>query len=130
MRRSRFFLTIMAFCVGLGLFRVKYQVMALEKNHKHAVKSIAEIKESIHMLKAELTHLNDPARLQKLSSTHLNFGALKPSQIVTISELPKRTKEIKVSQDPIEALMDAVNAVTPQATTSTPPSSSEENHAV
>jgi hypothetical protein len=127
MRRSRFFLTIMAFCVGLGLFRVKYQVMALEKDHKHAVKSIAEAKESIHMLKAELTHLNDPARLQKLSSTHLSFGALKPSQIVTIAELPKRTKEIKVSQDPIEALMDAVNAVTPQATTS--PSSPEENHA-
>lgn len=129
MRRSRFFLTIMAFCVGLGLFRVKYQVMALEKDHKHAVKSIAETKESIHMLKAELTHLNDPARLQKLSSTHLKFGALKPSQIVTMGELPKRTKEIKVSQDPIEALMDAVNAVTPQATTPAPPSSPEENHA-
>ena len=127
MRRSRFFLTIMAFCVGLGLFRVKYQVMALEKNHKHVVKSISETKESIHVLKAELTHLNDPARLQKLSSTHLNFGALKPNQIVTIDELPKQTKEIKVSHDPIEALMDAVNAVTPQATAPTKPS--EENHA-
>lgn len=128
MRRSRFFLTIMAFCVGLGLFRVKYQVMALEKNHKHVVKSIAETKESIHVLKAELTHLNDPARLQKLSSTHLNFGALKPNQIVSINELPKQTKEIKISQDPIEALMDAVNAITPQAITSAKSSPQEEKH--
>ena len=82
MKRSRFFLTIMAFCVGLGLFRVKYQVMALEKNHKHVVKSISETKEAIHVLKAELTHLNDPARLQKLATTHLNFSAIKPTQIV------------------------------------------------
>jgi cell division protein FtsL len=114
MRRSRFFLTIMAFCVGLGLFRVKYQVMALEKSHREVVKKIAESKESIHVLKAELTHLNDPARLQKLAVTHLGHAALKPSQIVAIHELPKQTTEVKVAVDPIEALMDAVNAVTPQ----------------
>ena len=70
MRRSQFFLALMAFCVGLGLFRVKYQVMALEKNHKQVVKSISETRESIHVLKAELTHLNDPARLQKLADIY------------------------------------------------------------
>ncbi len=129
MRRSRFFLTLMAFCVGLGLFRVKYQVMALEKSHKQIVKSISETKESIHVLKAELTHLNDPARLQKLAVTHLSFNALKPNQIVTIGELPKQIKEIKVSQDPIEALMDAVNAVTPQATAPVKTPQQENNHA-
>jgi hypothetical protein len=114
MRRSRFFLTIMAFGIGLCLFRVKYQVMALEKNHKEIVKSIAESKEAIHVLKAELTHLNDPARLQKLAMTHLGFVALKPAQIVTISELPKQITEVKIAVDPIEALMDALNAVSPQ----------------
>ncbi len=127
MKRSRFFLTIMAFCVGLGLFRVKYQVMALEKNHKHVVKSISETKEAIHVLKAELTHLNDPARLQKLATTHLNFSAIKPTQIVKLTELPKQTKEVKVSVDPIEALMDAVNAVTPHAQKDA--SSKEADHA-
>ncbi len=115
MKRSRFFLVLIAFCAGLGLFRVKYQVVALEKSHKQVVKSITETKESIHILKAELTHLNDPARLQNLSMTHLSFKALKPNQIVTIDELPKQKTEVKISQDPIEALMDAVNAVTPQS---------------
>ncbi len=114
MRRSRFFLTIMAFGIGLCLFRVKYQVMALEKNHKEIVKSITESKEAIHVLKAELTHLNDPARLQKLAITHLGFVALKPTQIVTIGELPKQITEVKVAVDPIEALMDALNAVSSQ----------------
>jgi hypothetical protein len=102
--------------------------MALEKSHKQVVKSISETKESIHVLKAELTHLNDPARLQKLAITHLNFSALKPNQIVTIGELPRQTKEVKVSQDPIEALMDAVNAVTPQQETTSIKASSQEVH--
>ena len=126
MRRSQFFLALMAFCVGLGLFRVKYQVMALEKNHKQFVKSISETRESIHVLKAELTHLNDPARLQKLAITHLNFSALKPNQVVEIAELPRQTKEVKVSQDPIEALMDAVNAVSPQQERASTKTSSQE----
>ena len=119
MGRSRFFLTIMAFCVGFCLFRVKYQVVALEKNYKEIVKCIAENKEAVHVLKAELTHLNDPARLQKLAITHLGFSALKPFQIVSINELPKQTTEMKFAVDPIEALMDAVNAVSPQADSKT-----------
>jgi hypothetical protein len=102
--------------------------MALEKSHKQVVKSISETKESIHVLKAELTHLNDPARLQKLAITHLNFSALKPNQIVTIGELPRQTEEVKVSQDPIEALMDAVNAVTPQQETASIKASSQKAH--
>lgn len=113
--RSRFLLIVIAFCVGFGLFRVKYQVVALEKNYKEISKSITEVKESIHILKAELTHLNDPARLQKLAMTYLNFKALKPNQIITINELPKQKEEIKIHQDPIEALMDAVNAVSPKS---------------
>lgn len=119
MQRSRFFLTILAFCVGFCLFRVKYQVMALEKSHKEVVKYITESKEAIHVLKAELTHLNDPVRLQKLATTHLGFSTLKPFQIVAINELPKQKTEVKVAIDPIEALMDAVNAVSPDSETVT-----------
>lgn len=126
MKRSQFFLVLIAFCAGLGLFRVKYQVVALEKSHKQVVKSIVETKESIHILKAELTHLNDPARLQNLATVHLNFRALKPNQIVTIDELPKQKTQVKISQDPIEALMDAVNAVTPQTI---PVIAMKDNHA-
>lgn len=116
MRRSRFFLALMAFCVGLGLFRVKYQVMALEKSNRVIAQKITENRELIHVLKAELTHLNDPARLQKLAVAHIGYSSIKPSQIVSIHELPKQTTEIKIAADPIEALMDAINAVTPQDT--------------
>lgn len=115
MKRSRFLLVAAAFCAGFGLFRVKYQVVALEKSHKEVIKSIAETKETIHILKAELTHLNDPARLQKLAVLHLDFKALKPSQVISVDELPKQKAEVKVSRDPVEALMDAVNAVAPQS---------------
>ena len=74
--------------------------MALEKSHKEVVKYITENKESIHVLKAELTHLNDPVRLQKLATTHLGFSTLKPFQIVAINELPKQKTEVKVAVMP------------------------------
>lgn len=111
MGRSRLFLMIAAFCVGLGLFKIKYQVMALEKSHKDVVKAVNDTKETIHVLKAELTHLNDPERLQKLAINHLGFASIKPYQIVYISELPKNStnSNLAVSSDPIDDLMETLD---------------------
>ena len=112
MGRSRLFLMIAAFCVGLGLFKIKYQVMALEKSHKDVVKAVNDTKETIHVLKAELTHLNDPERLQKLAITHLGFVSIKPHQIVAINELPKKEKansSAAIASDPIDDLMKALD---------------------
>lgn len=107
MGRSRLFLVIGAFCVGLGLFKVKYQVMSLEKRHKDVVKSVAENRESIHVLKAELTHLNDPERLQKLAENHLGFSPVKPHQIVAIDDLPRKTQPTKEAPvDPVDEMMN------------------------
>lgn len=97
MNKLHVFLMFSAFCVGLGLFKVKYQVMALENNYKNTLKLVSENKEAIHVLKAELTHLNDPERLQKLAVKHLNFVAINPSHIVTIKELPKNENENKIN---------------------------------
>jgi cell division protein FtsL len=112
MGRSRLFLVIAAFCVGLGLFKVKYQVMALEKRHKDILKSVSENRESIHVLKAELTHLNDPERLQKLAENHLGFSPVKPHQIVAISELPKKNQQAQkeMPKDPVDKMMDFLDA--------------------
>jgi cell division protein FtsL len=116
MGRSRLFLMIAAFCVGLGLFKIKYQVMALEKSHKDVVKAVSDTKETIHVLKAELTHLNDPERLQKLAINHLGFASIKPHQIVDINELPKKSSSSSadLSSDPIDDLMKILdgNSVT------------------
>lgn len=107
MGRSRLFLIIGAFFVGLGLFKVKYQVMSLEKRHKDVVKSVAESRESIHVLKAELTHLNDPERLQKLAENHLGFSPVKPHQIVAIDDLPRKTQPTReASVDPVDEMMN------------------------
>lgn len=99
--RSRLFLMIAAFCVGLALFKIKYKVMALEKSYRATVKAVAENKEAIHVLKAELTHLNDPARLQKLAIEHLGFAAVNPSHIINFSEIPKAMSRV-VSLDKID----------------------------
>lgn len=111
MGRSRLFLVIAAFCVGLGLFKVKYQVMALEKRHKDVVQSVVENREAIHVLKAELTHLNDPERLQKLAENHLGFSPVKSHQIVAIDELPRKTQPAKeASADPVDEMMNFLDS--------------------
>lgn len=112
MGRSRLFLMVAAFCVGLGLFKIKYQVMALEKSHKDVVKAVNDTKETIHVLKAELTHLNDPERLQKLAINHLGFSPIKPHQIVAINELLKTDNSNSgdaIAPDPIDALMKSLD---------------------
>jgi hypothetical protein len=61
------------FFVGLGivLFHIKYQVLFLEQRYTKISCKIKNTRESLHMLEAEWTHLNDPRRLQRLVNTYL-----------------------------------------------------------
>lgn len=86
-KRSTLFFACVAIATGIALFHIKYQVVALEQEHKQTLVRIKETHESIHVLRAEWTHLNDPKRLQQLAEKHLNIGPIKATQFISMKML-------------------------------------------
>lgn len=93
MQRSTFLFVFIAVGVGLGLFQLKYQVMTLEQDYRHIRKNIRETDESIHILKAEWAHLNDPKRLQALSEQYLEISPIRGSQMVSLQHVTQTGPE-------------------------------------
>ncbi len=77
---------VMAICV----FVVKYEVQDLEAEFAQLNTNIADERLSIHVLLAEWSHLNEPARLRALARQHLNLGAITARQMGGINAIPRR----------------------------------------
>ena len=75
-RSSTVIFAVVSMTIGVILFKVKYEVVGLETQHQKIKKSIHEVKESIHILKAEWAHLANPERIQNLSIKYLPEGKL------------------------------------------------------
>lgn len=80
-------ITMTAF-VGVGMFVLKNQVQNLESELNRINVSIQEDVKSIHVLKAEWSHLNSPQRLRTLASKHISLNPVRAEQIINYSELP------------------------------------------
>ncbi len=87
MRQPTLAVLIIALVIGLSLFRLKYKVMSLEQHHNQVKRSIHDNMESLHVLKAEWAHLNDPKRLQTLAVKYLDIGPLKKTQLVSFDDV-------------------------------------------
>jgi cell division protein FtsL len=76
-------------CIGTGLFFIKHEV----KDQEHRLAALAgEIhrnQETIHVLRAEWSYLNDPARLRALSEKHLGMRPVTPNQVATLDQVLK-----------------------------------------
>jgi cell division protein FtsL len=86
-RPSTLFFICVASGVGIALFHIKYQVSKLEQDYHQTQKRIKETKETIHILKAEWSHLNDPKRLQELATKYLNIVPIKSHQFISMKKL-------------------------------------------
>ena len=78
----------LAGCVGFGLYHLKNEVQALEDQLFRVNRTILAEQEAIHVLRAEWSYLNQPARLQALATRHLDLQPTKPGQLGTIAGLP------------------------------------------
>lgn len=87
-RPSTIFWICMAGCVGYGLYQLKHQVQALEDDLFRANRAILAEQEAIHVLHAEWSYMNQPARLQALASRHLDLQPTKPGQLGSLASLP------------------------------------------
>jgi hypothetical protein len=72
------------------LFQVKFEVQALEKELKALNGQIYANQQAIHVLEAEWSHLNDPARLSELNARLLGLVPVEPKQLARLQDLPVR----------------------------------------
>lgn len=73
--------------MGFGLFQLKYHVVQLEQKLTFVQRKIGETKEATHVLKAELSVLTDPVRLQHLAEKHLSMTPVHAFQLISFSDL-------------------------------------------
>lgn len=74
--------------VGFGMFVMKNQVLNLENELASINRNIEEDVKTIHILKAEWSHLNNPSRLRALATKHISLNQVKAEQIINYSALP------------------------------------------
>ena len=78
----------LAGAMGVGLFFVKHEVKEQEARLSELNREIQGNQEAIHVLKAEWSYLNDPARLRALSEKFLSMKVMGPTQIASLDALP------------------------------------------
>jgi hypothetical protein len=81
---------ILAIAGGVGLFLLKHEVQSMESRLAEVRRGIFQDQQATHVLKAEWTYLNDPARLRDLAARHLDLKPIRATQIVSIDSLPRR----------------------------------------
>lgn len=80
--------SLLALSVGVVLFVVKYEVKDQESRLADLNSQIRQNQENIHVLRAEWSYLNDPARLRALAEKHLAMRPIAPTQVATLDTLP------------------------------------------
>ena len=84
MQRSTLFFGIFALALGFILLKVKHEVLKSEQDLFKTIAHINQEKETLHILKAEWTHLNEPQRLKKLAMKYLDIQPIKKGQLAAI----------------------------------------------
>ncbi|EKV29985.1 Periplasmic protein TonB [Caenispirillum salinarum AK4] len=80
----------LALGVGTGLFVLKVEVQALEDKLTRLNAQIRSDRAAVHVLEAEWSYLNDPARLRDQAQRLLGMSPFAPSQVNSIAQLPLR----------------------------------------
>ncbi|MBN9413360.1 MAG: hypothetical protein J0H12_05510 [Candidatus Paracaedimonas acanthamoebae] len=93
MRRSTLIFALIALILGIVNYTVKQRVISIEQSLILAQGDIRRTEESLQLLGAEWSYLNEPSRLQMLVETHLGSMPLKGTQLVSYEQLPSRAFE-------------------------------------
>lgn len=93
MKRSTFLFLLIATFLGVATYLVKQNVISIEQDLLIAQKEIFQLEESIHILKAEWSHLNEPNRLQKLVENNLSYSPMEGNQLVSMDKVPSKESD-------------------------------------
>lgn len=107
-RLSTILWTLLVALSGYAMFQVKYEVVKLEDRLARVNRQIAQSHEAIHVLNAEWSFLNQPARLDQLAKRYLALQPIGTKQMGRIDALPERPDA------PPAALTAAPPSIAPQ----------------
>ena len=96
---------VLPIIAGAGLYLLKMRVEAQEQRLVGLQKQIADARQSIHVLEAEWSYLNDPERLRDEADRLLDMQPVTPRQIITFDQVPY--------PDPARAVASAPDADLP-----------------
>ncbi len=94
---------LLAASAGGLLFRVSFEVAELEDRLGGLNRAIVKEQESIHVLRAEWSYLNQPSQLAALAERYLDLVPLATEQIQTFAALPLRPLPETLDDDEITA---------------------------
>ncbi len=86
---------ILAITAGTGLFLLKYEVRAMEEQLVQIKQQTLNNLESVHVLKAEWSYLNQPTRLEDLGRRLLSLEPVIAQQSVSITDIPMRPEPVR-----------------------------------
>ena len=80
-RPAMLLIVLLAASLSLTLFVVKYQVQDIEAELVEYNRALTDDRQAIHVLKAEWSFLNQPARLRPLAERYLDMSVVEPAQV-------------------------------------------------
>ena len=109
---------VLAGALSLVVFAVKYQVQDLDQELEALNQDIKANVRAIHVLNAEWSHMNNPARLRNLAERHLN---MKPVHADQLKSSPVFIEQIPVRKEPV-SVAATENDSPPETMSKLPPS--------
>jgi hypothetical protein len=97
MRRSTLLWLVLTAATGTALFHTSQKVHDEREKLATLNANIAKEEESLRVLNAEWSYLNQPDRLEKLSRTYLGMAPMKGSQFIKVEDIPVRPATPSVS---------------------------------
>ena len=104
MRQTTLLFLLCAAALSLSLFTLKYQVQDLDDELTRIDQQAIADERAIHVLQAEWSHLNNPARLRALSERHLGLQRISGRQIGSVEQVPLREDADEEEAAPDEEL--------------------------
>lgn len=82
----------LAAVIAVVSFMLKNEVVALENRLEKTNEQTIKNQETIHILRAEWSYLNDPGRIRKLAEKYAHMRPMKAEQFITFSDVPFKGK--------------------------------------
>lgn len=79
---------VAASATALILFQIKQEVRGLEEEIAAAQRDILRDQEAVHVLEAEWSYLNSPARIAALAERHLGMAPIPAERVIGFDDLP------------------------------------------